>query len=63
VDSGFSHRFRPDGNIEFICHRCFLMGGPVTHEVDLDPLERRHACNPEDSLRSGWLAEESKLLR
>ena len=32
---------RPDGNIESIRHSCFLTVGTVTHEADLEPLERR----------------------
>jgi len=61
MEIAYSHRFRPDGGIDSICHRCFLTVGTVAREADLESVERKHACNPEDRLRSEILAEESKL--
>ena len=61
MDSAYSHRFKPDGTIESICHRCFMTIGIVTREADLEMVEHKHICNPEEKLRSDLRVEESKL--
>ena len=57
--STYTHRFNSDGTIDSICHTCFRTIGKVSHEADLEPIERGHQCDPLDLTRiasdaSGW---------
>ena len=58
----FTHRFNRNGDtVDSICHVCFRTVGTATREADLETLEQRHACSPDDELRFNVLSEARKL--
>ena len=42
----FTHRENADTTIDSICGSCFLVVARAFEESDLEPLERRHECQP-----------------
>lgn len=42
----FVHRENPDGTIDSVCRACFATVGTSAREADLEPAEKRHACDP-----------------
>ena len=42
----FTHRENADTMIDSICGSCFLVVARAFEESDLEPLERRHGCQP-----------------
>ena len=58
----FTHRFNhKESTVDSICHVCFRTVGTATREADLEPLEQRHACSPDDELGFNVLSEARKL--
>ena len=42
----FTHRLNPDGSFSSICPVCFETVGREENELDLQPAEHSHVCNP-----------------
>ncbi|WP_109486888.1 hypothetical protein [Occallatibacter savannae] len=62
MDRAFTHRFNTgDGTVDSICHRCFHTVAIASRESDLQTLEQKHVCDPEDKLRFELIAEAAKL--
>ena len=58
----YTHRFNRNGDtVDSICHDCFRTVGTATREADLEVLEQRHTCSPDDQLRFNPLSEAIKL--
>ena len=41
----FTHRFHSDG-VDSICPQCFVTIATVQEEMDLEPFEQEHVCDP-----------------
>lgn len=61
MESGFSHRFKANGSIDSICHRCFATVGTAFEAADLERIEDRHTCIPSEQSRYDVMLEEAKL--
>lgn len=62
MGGAFTHRFNRDSTVDSICHVCFRTVCTATREADLEAVEQRHVCGPNDKLRYDVLSGEGELV-